>query len=162
METAQAGFVTMLMVRLQALEGRVDQLQQENTMLHTELAVSLNLDEHLCTFSDGYMLRSDCSDSEPYQMDCPNDYQILPLDTLHEAATAFFGVKTFCPAYGPESVVIGKEGARTTVKEMMDQLRAWWIKWAKWQDHAEDMLDDTFGWERKTIDGKAVLIPRML
>ena len=117
---------------MQALEDKVNQLQQEKAVMKAEMSATLHLDEHLCTFNDGWVLVGHYWSTDPSSMELegPIHYHRMPLDRPHAEATAFYDMLTFSPTGGSETVVLGQEGRRTTVEQMLSQLRAWWLHWA--------------------------------
>lgn len=139
METAEAGFVSMIMDRLHALEEQNGLLQQQNTELG-ELVSSMShcmyLKGDLRTFSDGSVLFPAFGEGEAYL--CPPEVESLsmdlrwkPLHPLYANATAFWGRMAFDFEFSewPERLVIGGDDRRTTVKEYVNGLDAWCKGW---------------------------------
>ncbi len=135
METTEAGFVTMVMDRLHALEEQNIELQKKNgemSDLVSAMARCLYLKDDLRTFNDGTMLSPAFGEGETEVW--LNETQSLDLrsevlDLLHANATAFYGQVDFGFEERPQRLVIGEPDKRTTVKEFTQGIDGWWKLW---------------------------------
>jgi hypothetical protein len=168
LETPAAGFVTMLMDRLQSLEQRVQQMEHVKDQLEASrceysvlqdrihaLERPLRLTSNLRDFSDGLQLQEYLWD-EPAVLYVPTeglsiDCSIYPLDNLHAKAGAFVDRHIFDFGYIPSPIAtlgpleIGTDGEITTVEEMITAMATYCKAWKEVDNGLR--LDASNGWK---------------
>ncbi len=140
METAEAGFIAMVMERLHALEDKNAILEKQSTDLSSRLSgmeSCLYLKDDLWTFNDGMMLEpAFAGNVEPSSFGAEvfgtfADLVSKPIDDLHLDATAFYGRIGF--DFGleewPHMLIIGEDNKRVTVREYLEGMDGWCWQW---------------------------------
>ena len=129
METAEAGFVTMLMERMQTLEEDNARLRQRVESLEYPLRMS---DRNLFEFSDGITLLPRKSGIWQMQRTWLDKGDPRPLDQLHKDVVAFTGQVTIDLRISrfPQPLVMGstKEDEGTTIGEMVEKMHVWFTR----------------------------------
>ena len=153
MEDSQAAFVNMLMDRLQALEGRVQEMQVEMHTTKTttsSLAGSIHLQHDLTKFSDGWWLRPgfsklpDTIRNSSWQMGVA-----VPLDNLHLDAIAFHGrvqIQVDKEAGRGNVINLGEQDSDpTTVRALLAAINAWCLRPCGTETNYAKYLDNSCG-----------------
>ena len=136
MEDTQAAFVNMLMERLQALEGQVQQLGAENAILQTcthQLRKAVHLKPGLVNFSDEWRLHPRfTTEADKMWDDTVYTERISPMDDLHLDATAGYGrmqIRPVADLAQDNLICLGeREEDRVTVRELLQGINAWCSK----------------------------------
>lgn len=133
-ENPGAGFISMIMDRLHALETENDAIKKQVADLRKEMEQhqqALHLTRHFTAFSDGFAFypgfTKDTDAMWPKTSKIGDD---TDLDELHLDATATFGpmqvhVQGAC---WHDTILIGEPGelaARITVRQLLDAVNAW-------------------------------------
>ncbi len=139
MEDKTTAFLNMVMERLQTLEGRCDEQQDEIDALKSErsdMRARLLMDLHVVPemyieFSDGAVLDWTIGNPPQLMVDSHSEdpaesgTMLIPMDDQHLQATMYYGRKhvsmTITPAHLLE-LVVGQQGKRTTVAEFTDRV----------------------------------------
>ena len=147
LETVGAGFVSMLMDRLQAVESDTLHLKADNTALRSKVAEmqreldkrspSIYLTQHsdFCHFNDGWEFSWDIHE-EPEMVDQRATQRVyVPLDAAHSEAVvfpsgAYMQLPVGCRRY------LGEPGVPLTVQKLVNDVQ----KWLAEPDVAADIL----------------------
>ncbi len=147
MEEPQAAFVAMLMDRLQALEGAVQQLQEDNAGLQrdnallckdvSQLTGALRLGEGVIEFTDGWRLCPGFTKTVDRMWDKAENscHQIKPLDAI--CCWGLMEIQPHEDVQADSLILVGRGSGRSnareglvdvTVRELIEAINAWCSK----------------------------------
>lgn len=130
-------------------------------------ADSMQLQDNLCEFDDGFCLADAYGQTEIVEPEGPMlPVTYSPMDQSHKDAIAFAGQVALSRDWEETPpAILGKPGHDTTVSEMLQALRQWW------QDYKEThgatriqmqqmSLDECYGWEQKDSKLYKLYVPK--